>query len=665
MMNAEEDQYDDDEPKISIAGLINVSSTSDAVFTARGLSLAIEDTLLIDNANIVLRKGHRYGLVGENGAGKTTLMQAIRERLEEESELISVAYVGQNDAERHASVQKTVLDHCMSGNTRIQRIKAELEDLEEKQASAELDEVEKLSERMGEIEEELDAYNRTEPEKRALQTLRLLGFTKKTSVEPVDSLSGGWRTRLELARALFAQPMVLMLDEPTNHLDLHAVLHLASMLRGPDLKNTTLIVVSHDASFLDLVCTDILALHQQRLQEFGGNYAAFEEKAEEYVARHERLYKNRVVEEARQKASIQQAKTRARKSGNDKAIKQAASRERKAEDRVGLYREDGRRYKLRSLKVMDVKAVRLPARAEPVKVGKEITLKLPAEAVAGEDGNHSGAGGMPLIVVEGLSFGYQGAAAPILKNITCSVSPGDRIALVGKNGSGKSTLIKGLIGSSDVIVSGGRGGQGSVHRRGKVALLDQNQIATLSEHLEESSVEFLAKRHPPVDGVGRFRVEGDIRAHLGGFGLSGDTALLPISELSGGLRVRLCLADLFAPLAVPDVLLLDEPTNHLDAETTTALVNALRTFKGAVVTVSHNFGFLLSTCRDLWLCEDGSLKIDRHADEKDFSQNFRQFASQIVSKDDRADLDNVLRNRATRNALVIQGAHTQQASLVV
>mgnify|MGYP001068466011 CR=1 FL=1 len=113
-----------------------------------------------------------------------------------------------------------------------------------------------------------------------------------------------------------------MLDEPTNHLDLHAVLHLASMLRHTSMKNTTLIIVSHDASFLDLVCTDIIALHKQHLQCFPGNYAAFEEKAEEYRTHHERLYKNRVKEEARMKESIVQAKARARKSTNDKALKQ-------------------------------------------------------------------------------------------------------------------------------------------------------------------------------------------------------------------------------------------------------------------------------------------------------------------------------------------------------
>jgi ATPase subunit of ABC transporter with duplicated ATPase domains len=128
--------------------------------------------------------------------------------------------------------------------------------------------------------------------------------------------------------------------------------------------------------------------------------------------------------------------------------------------------------------------------------------------------------------------------------------------------------------------------------------------------------------------------------------------------------VRLCLADLFAPAVAPDVLLLDEPTNHLDAETITALVNALKTYKGAVVVVSHTFGFLMGVCRDLWICEDKKLQINRYTDGKDFAHHFRQFVLTIVPKDYRQELDNVLRVRATRNSLVIQGT-AQQSSLLV
>lgn len=302
---------------------------------------------------------------------------------------------------------------------------------------------------------------------------------------------------------------------------------------------------------------------------------------------------------------------------------------------------------------MDIKAVRLPARAEPVRVGKTITLRFPPS---------SSSISSPLVVVDDLNFGYEGLH-PVLNRITCTISGGDRIALVGKNGSGKSTLIRALMGTEDVKISYNAKSQGHVQRRGRVALLDQNQLALLAEYLDLSSVELLAQRYPYSE-TSRFKNEGDIRSHLGGFGLSGDTALLPINELSGGLRVRLCLADLFADTIVPDLLLLDEPTNHLDAETTEALSNALKTFEGAVLVVSHNFGFLMSVCRDLWLCEGGALKIQRHSDTKDFVHHFRQFASQIISKDDRADLDLVLTVRATRNALVIQG-NAQHTSLLV
>lgn len=303
---------------------------------------------------------------------------------------------------------------------------------------------------------------------------------------------------------------------------------------------------------------------------------------------------------------------------------------------------------------MDPKAVRLPARAEPVRVGKSVSLRLPPSYTS--DTN------TPLVMVDDLNFGYE-AVPPVLRRITCSISSGDRIALVGKNGSGKSTLIRALMGTEDVKVSSNNGGQRGIQRRGRVALLDQNQLALLADHLDQSSVEFLAKRYPYSD-KSRFSNEGDIRQHLGGFGLNGDIALLPISELSGGLRVRLCLAELFSDVVVPDVLLLDEPTNHLDAETTHALSNALQTYQGAVLVVSHNFGFLMSVCRDLWLCEGGGLQIRRHSDAKDFAHHFRQFAGQIVSKDDRADLDLVLTVRATRNTLVIQG-NAQQTSLLV
>merc|ERR1712137_129131 len=160
---------------------------------------------------------------------------------------------------------------------------------------------------------------------RGKEALRILGFTRKYSRCPTNVLSGGWRTRLCLAFALSRHPNVLLLDEPTNHLDLHAVLGLVSLLRRLRQKeNTTIAVVSHDAAFLDLVCTDMMSLHQTFLQTIPGNYSVFEEKAGEYRRFHEHLYDKRCKEEARVKSSVQKMRQNAASSGNSKAIKQAA-----------------------------------------------------------------------------------------------------------------------------------------------------------------------------------------------------------------------------------------------------------------------------------------------------------------------------------------------------
>jgi ATPase subunit of ABC transporter with duplicated ATPase domains len=189
-------------------------------------------------------------------------------------------------------------------------------------------------------------------------------------------------------------------------------------------------------------------------------------------------------------------------------------------------------------------------------------------------------------------------------------------------------------------------------------VVDQNQLALLEGHLEESSVDFLLRRH-----AGSSLMAGgdpDARKHLGQFGLSGDLALLPIGALSGGLRVRLVLADVFADDVPLDVLLLDEPTNHLDGETISALSAALQTFLGAVLVVSHNCAFLLEVCKDLWVCEGGTLRMEKETEGCPFVDHFRAYAEQIVPKSEKAALHDMLRTRAARAAIVVQqpGAST-------
>ncbi|KAL6055089.1 General control non-repressible 3 [Balamuthia mandrillaris] len=503
-------------------------------------------------------------------------------------------------------------------------------------------------------------------EEQAEKLLRRLGFTPAMQAGTVSSLSGGWRARLEMARALLVRPSILFLDEPTNHLDLHAVFQLAALLRRAE--GMTVVVVSHDASFLDMVATDILSIHGCALQCVAGNYAAFEEKAAEYRRFHENKYENQQKEEARQMASTRQQRTHARRTGNDKAMKQAASREKKKQERIGLYREDGKRFKLNSLKKMDAKSLRLPSRAGPIQQQRAVSISLPKRHLEAKRVSSSTA---PLLELRSaaLSYSRRKTDSSLLSDLDAQVFAGDRIALVGKNGAGKSTLLRALAGDAApaVIV------RGEVRRPSgsKVALVDQNQLALLEGHLQESCAEFLLQRHGGAalvslmgGGESGASQEEAVRKHLGRFGLGGDLALLPISALSGGLRVRLVLADVFAEEVPPDVLLLDEPTNHLDGETIAALVEALKTFPGAVLAVSHNCAFLLEVFKDLWICENGTLTVQKETEGRPFVDNFRTYAERYTPKSAKQVLQDMLRIRAARSALVVQQASTATSLLI-
>lgn len=641
--------------KVLVAGEFNVSSTSDALFTGNQIGVVMDDTLLIKDASLVFQRGHCYGFIGENGSGKSTLLRAVHDIIIDEDESnLAVAYVGQSDAENLVNSTATVLEHCMTGDKKVAALQAELDLLEGPDCPIPDDEA---AVRMGEVMDELEALDIDSAPERAGLVLKQLGFRKSQINLPVSELSGGWKNRLEIARALAGRPDLLMLDEPTNHLDLHAVLLLSSLLRELVGGQTTLVVVSHDAAFLDLICTDMVSLHRQTIQTIPGNYSNFEEKADQYRVYHERLYERRAREETRQKASVAAARSSAKKKGNDKAMKQAASRERKAAERVGTYREDGKRFKTNSLKKLDAAYVRLPARAQPVMVNKELSLQLP-QAPPSKYSN-----GLPLLTVDEGRIGYEGAP-DILTDVTLNVSPGDRIALVGRNGCGKSTLMKFLTGDTSIKVS-----RGTVQRRGTVGLVDQNQLALLEEFEDVSSVEFIQRRHAEsLPNVQK------IREHLGRFGLGGsELPLLPIGALSGGLRVRLILADVFAGVP-PDVLLLDEPTNHLDAETIMALGNSLKDYGGAVLTVSHNCAFLLAVCKDLWICRPKDrtklhtppcdITVHRHAQDGDFLGFFRDFAEGIVAKKDHEALDLMLKTRVMRQTVVVQQAGASTSLLV-
>lgn len=657
---------------------VRPEDNSDAVFTMKHAILGVEDTCLLVDAAMTLRRGHRYGIVGENGAGKTTLMLAVRDTIEDLGMgAVRVMYVGQNDAERSAACAEDAADYVVAGDVEVRRLRRRLAALEagddgdlsdggsEDAGAGAAGDGGGFAEEMERIMNELELRGADGMRARADALLQRLGFPAVLRAAAVQMLSGGWRTRLEIARALFAQPDVLMLDEPTNHLDLACVLQLATLLVDGDAAAgvpppPTVVLVSHDATFMDMVCTDIVSVHKTVLQCVPGNYAHFEERADEYRLYHERLYEKRQREEKRVRVSVQQQKASAARDGNDKALRQAASRARKAEDRAGFYREDGKRYKTHSLKKLDIEYVRMPARAEPVRVGKVLTMRLPQ----GEPALARRASA--LLQLDGVTLQYPGAAQPVIVGASASVFAGDRIAVVGRNGAGKTTLLRALAEPGFAAVRAG-----TVRRTGAISVIDQNHLSTLEGHLDESSVAYLRARH-----ASRLGNDESARAHLARFGLGGgEVALLPIAALSGGLRVRLLLADAFACDPLPDILLLDEPTNHLDFESITALGNALKSYGGAIVAVSHNCAFILDVCTTLWVCRPTDPKrpisspkvLDvqpSHGDAAVFLQNFKRFAVTLVPDRNRAALEDLLTIRATRYSNVTQGAATMSSLLV-
>eukprot|EP00727_Mastigamoeba_balamuthi_P014632 m51a1_g9795 putative atp-binding cassette sub-family f member 1-like (512) ;mRNA; r:1765831-1767429 len=358
---------------VEIAGDIACFSRGDTLLTGRRLQLTVADTLILDgHASLSITRGRRYGLIGPNGVGKTTLLRALCQVLTDRCGPGAVHYVGQTDAEALALAKDsplTLVEHVLTADARRAYL-AEQSVALASDASPEA--AERLCGVLAELEE-LESRGAATGEQRARALLRQLGFRDPDA--RVALLSGGWRSRLEVARALWSDAEVLLLDEPTNHMDLEAVLQLAGLLRASSAAaRRTLLLVSHDAAFLDLVCTDTVCLHMGALSQYDRPYSSFEEQMQQSRAFHEGLYAERQKREQALRESVQLQRQRAAREGDAARAHNAAARERKMK-RIGLFREDGKRFKTFSLKTIAASAVRLPLRPEPVRDGKGVNMK--------------------------------------------------------------------------------------------------------------------------------------------------------------------------------------------------------------------------------------------------------------------------------------------------
>lgn len=501
------------------------------------LALMRGTRLLYAHANLIASPGERIGLVGPNGCGKSTLFAAILGDLApEDGELETppherIAHVAQSFTVEDISC----IDCVLSGHAPLMNAKAAL-----KRAEASGDEM-----ALAAAHSELAEVNEGAVVAQAKAILAGLGFAEADSCRKVHDFSGGWRNRIQLARALMRPADLLLLDEPTNHLDIDSLIWLEHWLRRVE---ATVIIISHDREFLDRAVNTIWSVEDGTICRYAGNYSQFE------LARIEKL---RAQESARRAYETQAAHL----TSFIERFRAKATKARQAQSRIKMLEK--------------LQAV------EPVRAKREWRfnflkpLRLPEHLVDGEN----------------LKIGYGDKV--VLSGVSFSIRSGERIGILGVNGAGKSTLVKAIVGELTPMSGELRRGQGL-----EIGYFAQHQLDQL--RMDETPLEHL--RHLAPDAR-----EQELRDFLGTYRFSGDFAEAKVAPMSGGEKARLALA--LIAWKKPNLLVLDEPTNHLDMETREALTMALSTYEGAVLLVSHDRHLLRAVTDELWLVHEGRKEV--------------------------------------------------------
>ncbi|MDR7097770.1 ATP-binding cassette subfamily F protein 3 [Lysobacter niabensis] len=492
----------------------------------------------MSNVDLALQAGWRLGVIGRNGTGKSSLFAAIQGEVEADRGDIDVPARVRiaSVAQETPALDDPALDFVLSGDAKVHAV------IQAERAAMEREDWEAVAEAHHKLEE-LGGYDATA---RAGKLLHGLGFTADTHARAVKEFSGGWRVRLNLARALMTPSDLLLLDEPTNHLDLDAVLWLEQwLLKYPG----TLLLISHDREFLDEVTTHTLHLHDGKAKLYTGDYTAFERQRAEHLRLQQITHEKVQAERAHLQSFIDRFSASAAKA------KQAQSR---------------------------VKRLAKMANTEAVRAERALRIEFPAPAKL----PHA------LLRLMHADCGYGGPASSrhvVLDQVSFILEAGDRVALLGPNGAGKSTLVKSLVGEIPLL-TGERGGHPDL------------RIGYFAQH----TVESLREGTSPIDHLGDIAPgvsTQQLRDFLGKWNFPGDRAFESVDKFSGGERARLALA--LIAWRQPNVLLLDEPTNHLDLDMREALAEALATFDGAIVLVSHDRHLIGLVCETFWRVADG------------------------------------------------------------
>jgi len=499
----------------------------------RALQLRRGVKVLFEDASLTFNRGQKIGVTGANGSGKSSLFALLLGELHQDAGDLEIqpGLVVAHVAQETPSTDQLAIEYVLDGD-------AELRQLERALAAAE---AEHNGTRIAELHEDFHRIGGYSARARAAQLMHGLGFDDVEIGRPVEQFSGGWRVRLNLARALMCRSDLLLLDEPTNHLDLDAIVWLAQWLSG---YQGTLLMISHDREFLDTVANSICHIEAQRLRLYAGNYSAFETQRAMQLSQQQATY----VKQQREIAHLQSFVDR---------FKAKATKARQAQSRI--------------------KALARMERIAAAHVDTPFEFAFRKPAVQSD----------PMLNLDGVEAGYGGVA--VLRDIRMTLRPGTRLGLLGRNGAGKSTMMKLLAGALAPLAGQRVEGKGL-----QIGYFAQHQLEQLRP--DESALWHLTRLSPKTR-------EQELRDFIGGFNFHGDQATEPVGPMSGGEKSRLALA--LIVWQRPNLLLLDEPTNHLDLDMRHALTLGLQDYEGALVLVSHDRSLVRTTADELWLVDQG------------------------------------------------------------
>jgi len=506
------------------------------VIILEDIALRRGQKLLFSGASATLQPGQKIALIGGNGCGKSSLFALLLDELQADAgdirglKGLRISHMAQETE----TSDLTARNYVIAGDQALYQV---LQDLSAADAAGDYEQSATLHQRM----EELDGYS---AERRAEQLLLGLGFQREKMGAPMSAFSGGWRIRLNLARALMAPSDLMLLDEPTNHLDLDTTLWLQSWLQG---YRGTLLMISHDRDFIDATCERTLEIARQALTAYRGGYSDYERQRAEQMAQQQAQYEK----QQRRIADI--------------------------EDFVRRFRAKATKARQAQSRLKELERMQKVAQAH---VDSPFSFSFPQPGKVSD----------PLLTLSDASLGH--GERTVLSKVGVSLSPGDRVGLLGKNGAGKTTLLKSLTGELPLMA-----GERTEGTHLQIGYFDQQQLEVLD--LDASAFLHIQRLSPKAR-------DQEILDFLGGFDFRGDRAKEAIRPFSGGEKARLALAHVV--WQAPNVLILDEPTNHLDLDMRHALEVALQDYAGAIVLVSHDRHLLRNSVEQLLLVNEGTVE---------------------------------------------------------